>query len=379
MSKTDKELLMHKRPKSVLSKECAVSTGSTLLNLACTDRPDVGFMKGGYYFLVGDSTSGKTWLSMTCFAEAARNSAFKDYEFVFDNVEDGAQMDVEFYFGKEVARRMIAPSYDKKGNSVHSTTVQSFYYHITKLLKAGKKIIYALDSQDALTSDSANDKFEEQRDAYEKGKDKVGSYGDGKAKIHSENIRGVLSLLKKTGSILVVIGQTRDNVATMSFEKKTRSGGKALKFYANLEMWTSVVGRIKKTVRGHKREVGVLSQVEVRKNRVTGKVGKDRSAVLPIYNGLGIDDVGSCVDFLIEERHWRKIKKKKGEEAEEEEAEGSKVRYDASDLMFEGTRNEIVRYVEAEDLESKLIKATTMVWHQIEEECQPTDRKRRYE
>jgi hypothetical protein len=56
--------------------EGALSTGSTLLNLACSDRPDAGYFKGAYYYLVGDSQAGKTWLLLSCFAEACRNPQF---------------------------------------------------------------------------------------------------------------------------------------------------------------------------------------------------------------------------------------------------------------------------------------------------------------
>ena len=100
------KMLTAKRPKILLDRESALSSGSTLLNLACTDHPDFAFMKGGYYYLVGDSMSGKTWTSLTCFAEACLNPAFKNYQLIFDDVEGGAKMDVEYYFGKEVARRM---------------------------------------------------------------------------------------------------------------------------------------------------------------------------------------------------------------------------------------------------------------------------------
>ena len=42
-----------------------LSTGSTLLNLACTGKTHAGFLPGYYYFIVGDSVSGKSFLSLT--------------------------------------------------------------------------------------------------------------------------------------------------------------------------------------------------------------------------------------------------------------------------------------------------------------------------
>ena len=355
-----KQALLTKRAKPALSKENAISTGSTLLNLACTDHPAYGFRKGGYYYLVGDSTSGKTWLSLSCFAEAASNPAFKDYRFIFDDVEGGALMNVEHYFGKEVARRMTLPAV-VDGIPVCSDTVEDFYYNITDALKVGKPFIYVLDSQDALDSHAAGEKFEKRKEAHRKGVDSAGSYGDGKAKIHSENIRHVLSGLRKTGSILIIIGQTRDNLG-MGFEQKTRAGGRALRFYANLEIWTSLALKIKKSVRGKDRTIGVNCQAEVKKNRVTGKVGKDRIVKIPIYYDYGIDDIGSCVDYLVAEKHW----KKNGQ------------RIEADELLFTGLRTKLIQYIEEEGLEHQVRKITGKLWRTIEEECH-LPRKKRYE
>jgi RecA/RadA recombinase len=368
-----KKALLLKRERPVMSAEGALSTGSTLLNLACTDHPDLGFLKGGYYYLVGDSTSGKTWLSLTCFAEATINKAFKDYRLIFDDVEGGALMDVEYYFGKEVARRMESPSMRGK-IPVFSDTVESFYYHLADLIKDGCPFIYVLDSQDSLTSDSSSKKFAAQKGAAEKGEEAAGSYGDGKAKYHSEHIRHVLAGLRKTKSILIIIGQTRDNLG-FGFETKTRSGGRALRFYANLEIWTSVGGKILKYVRGKERTVGVKCLAEVKKNRVTGKIGKDRMVQVPIYYGLGIDDVGSCVDYLILEEHWKKAKAEGGEDSTTKK--GKKI-IDAHDLLFQGTRGQIIGYIEEEGLEKKVRELTAKVWSEVEAECEP-NRKRRYE
>lgn len=331
------------------------------MNLACSDNPNNGFFQGHYYYLVGDSASGKTWTTLTCFAEAMRNPDFKDYRLIFDDVENGAQMDVAFYFGKAVARRLEAPAYRKKHRPVFSRTIEEFYHHIFLAIEQGDPFIYVLDSQDALTSEAATTKFSKQRTAMLTGEKAAGSYGDGKAKYHSEHLREVLQGLRRTKSILIVIGQTRDNLG-FGFEKKTRSGGKALRFYATLEIWTSVANKIRRNVRGKDRTIGLVCQAEVRKNRITGKIGKDRAVEIPIYYGFGIDDVGSCVDYLVAEKHWLKEDKQ----------------IDAKELLFKGKRNELIQHIEEEGLEDRVRQLTGEVWNKIEAECQPV-RKRRYE
>ena len=351
--------LLSPTPVRVINSECAVSTGSTLLNLACSDHPRVGFLMGGYYYLVGDSASGKTFLSLTCFAEACINPAFDNYRLIFDDVEGGALMNIRKFFGKAVEDRMEPPSL-QKGFPVMSDTVESFYYHLYDALKGDRPFIYVLDSQDALTSDASDDKFQKRKNASESGEEAAGSYGDGKAKFHSEHLRLVLSKIRKKKCILIIIGQTRDNLG-FGFEKKTRSGGRALRFYANLEIWSSVAGKLKRLVRGRERTLGSKCLVELRKNRITGKIGKDRSVVLPIYYDFGVDNVGSCVDFLVKEKHWKK-------------ASGT---IEAPEVGASGTRSAIIQHIENRGMEKLLIKTTATVWRQIEAECSTT-RKSRY-
>lgn len=362
-----KKILLAKRDKPFLSPESAVSSGSTLLNLACTDRPDVAFVKGGYYLMCGDSEAGKTWLALNILAEASINPAFDNYKLVFDDVEGGALMDLERYFGKELKRRIQSPAKDKHG-PVNSDTVQSLYYHIADLIDEGDPFIYVCDSQDALDSDEAIKKFSKQKKADEEEEEAKGSYGDGKAKYHSQHLRTVLGGAKKLKSIIIFLSQTRDNIGFGSmFDPKVRSGGKAMKFYAHLEIWLSVKSRLKRKVRGKDRSVGIRAKAEIKKNRFTGKGGKDRHVFIPIYHDYGIDDLGSCVDYLIGEGHWEEIDK-----------ENKKPVYDAHDIMFQGTRDKIIHYIEGENLENRVRKIVAKVWREIEAECE-VQRKKRYD
>lgn len=358
-TKDIKNKLRKKKKKRKLTAKDFLSTGSTLLNLACTGKPHCGFAKGKYYFIVGDSVSGKTFLSLTCLAEASINPNFDDYRFIYDNVEDGALMDFEKFFGKAVARRVEPPEYDEIHDGfVHSTTIEEFYYHVDDALKKDKPFIYILDSMDGLSSEQEKDKFEDTKKAYRKGRETTGSYGDGKAKKNSSGIRQLLSPLRKTGSILIIISQTRDNMG-FGFEKKTRSGGHALKFYACLEMWSSVKKKITKAIRDKSRQLGNECLIKVKKNRI---IGKERSIVIPIYHSFGFDDVGSCVDYLIDEEHWR--------------VKGNKIL--AKEFDFVGSKEKLIQYIENEGMEKDLRDIVGDVWTEIEEACN-VKRKRRYE
>jgi len=343
------------RRKSGISQKDLLSTGSTLLNIACSGRHNGGFVKGHYFYIVGDSASGKTFLTWTCLAEASINSAFDDYRFIMDDVEGGSLMSIKKFFGERVAERVEAPM--KGGRS--SQTVEDFYYNIDDALRDGRPFIYILDSMDALDSEDAEKKFLQQKNASRRkrtpGTDKeekvAGSYGDGKAKKNSQNIRRVVNRLKDTGSILIIISQTRDNIGfTSRFEPKTRGGGKALKFYASHEIWSSIKMRIKRKVNGKDRKIGIICRCDVKKNRLTGE---EATVEIPIYTSFGIDDVGACVDFLIEEGHW---------------TERMKV-INATEFDFSGKRETLIRHIEKNGLEKELRILVTDVWEEIKQGC----------
>ena len=123
--------LLRKTEVETIKPSDLLSSGSTLLNLAATGRIDGCFLKGHYFFYCGDTDSGKTFIGLTCFAEASINKAFDNYRFIYDAPEGGALMDIEKFFGKRVAERLESPS--EKGAS---ETVEEMYFNIDDALKA---------------------------------------------------------------------------------------------------------------------------------------------------------------------------------------------------------------------------------------------------
>lgn len=365
IKKTAEQVLKLARRKPIaeppIDVDCGLSTGSTLLNLACSNSPEIGFLPGRYYFLVGDSASGKTFLSLTCFAEACINPVFDEYRLIYDDVEGGNLFDIRKLFGKRVAKRLEPPRI-VDGEPVYSDTIEEFYYHIDDQIKEGRPFIYVLDSMDGLSSEQEVEKFQETKDADRKGRQVAGSYGDGKAKMNSARLRQLLSPLRQSGSILIVINQTRDNLG-FGFEKKTRSGGHALRFYASLEMWSSIRARWTKTINGKKRQVGVIAQVQIKKNRLTGS---GHTIELPIHHTYGIDDIGSCIKFLLEEGRWKKS--------------GAKILPDGLvDKSFDGmTERRLIRHIEENHLEDDLRDLVGEQWMSIESSMD-LGRKPRYE
>lgn len=270
-----------------------VPTGSTLFNLACSGKPDGAFIPGSMVSIVGDSASGKTVLSLSCFAEMARLPAFDDYRFIYRDAEAALQIDLKQMFGTKAAARI-------ERDDREIDTVEDFEDDVLKKIADGRPFIYVLDSFDAI-SDEAEQKFIRTRErakakAEAAGKEAKGSYGTMKAKGASKLFRNVVRALKKTKSLLIVISQTRANLDPMSFEKKTYSGGRAIKFYATHQAWLAVNANIVRELDKIKRVVGTRCAFKVSKNKLTGRL---RSGTSTVYYDYGLDDIGSIVDWLV--------------------------------------------------------------------------------
>lgn len=336
-----------------------ISTGSALLNLALSDKANGGFLPGKVVNVIGDSSSGKTFQCLTLLAEATHNPVFDDYLLIYDDAEAASEFNLVKLFGQKTADRILPPSldYDEPG---HSQTMMDFQSSVRRLLKGDKPIIYIQDSFDALTTDQELKHAEDLEDAHDKGKEAKGTYGMEKAKHASILLRLLAGEVKKTASLIVIISQTRDNIDPMSFQRKTRAGGKALYFYCSYEMWLAVAGKLSTKVNGRNHVQGVVSRTKITKNKFHGKI---KEVDLPIYYDLGVDDVGACVDFLIREGWWRKS--------------GSGM-VKATELRLELTRVKLIKAIEEKSFIDRLHMITEEAWLSIEEKLK-LDRKPRYE
>jgi len=340
-------------------------TGSTLLNLNCADNPFGGFGLGRMVNLIGDSSSGKTLITLTMFAEMSLQKRWKDYDLYFDDAEAALGFDLKHLFGKRMAERVDTDTFQ-------SNTIQRVYGNIQSLLKEGSPFVYVIDSWDALTSEEEMQRAERyMKDKKDRKKNEEGgSYGVDKAKLTSQLLRVITGDLKNTESVLIIISQTRDNLG-WGFSTKSRSGGRALKFFASHEGWLSIIRSIKK----RERAVGVECQFELTKNKLTGK--QFRRCPLHIFYEYGVDNIGTNVDFLIENNFWKAVKEK-----EREKKRGVKKNKASKILIpewkFEGSRVKLIDYIEEQELEQELIDMVTEKYWAIEE-TMSINRKRKYE
>ena len=107
-----------------------------------------------------------------------------------------------------------------------------------------------------------------------------------------------------------------------------------------------------------KLSTGVNVIARISKNKLTGK---ERYAYFPIYYDYGIDDIGSSVDFLVDSKHWTKVK-------------GT---IDASEFGYTGNRAGLIEHIERNNLEVSMKNLMGQRWNNIEEMFR-IDRKSKY-
>lgn len=282
-----------------------VSSGCALMDCALGG----GFALGRVANIVGDRSSGKTLLAM----EICTNFAMAYPDGWIRYAESEAAFDLEYAeaLGAPVDRIIFNDNPDlvnikrKKKKKVDGDddddtptkpstvaapmeTVEDWHadleYHLNKHPK--RVGLYIVDSLDALS-----DEAEQGRDFDE------GSYGGTKPKQIGKIFRTLATQLEAQGVLLVVISQIRDKLNVTFGETKTRSGGKALDFYASHIVWLAEIQKMDKTIDGIKRITGVKVEAYVKKN----KVGLPfRRARYPILFGYGIDDMTSSAEWIIE-------------------------------------------------------------------------------
>lgn len=111
------------------------------------------------------------------------------------------------------------------------------------------------------------------------------------AKMMSRHLRVITAVASKTNTCIIYINQTRDNLMTFGYGKKTvTTGGKALPFYASVRLEVKVISKIK----GKNDDIiGNNLRIRAEKN----KCGLPfRSGDISLYFESGIDVIGDILD-----------------------------------------------------------------------------------
>lgn len=255
-----------------------IPSGCTLLDLVLGG----GWAEGRIANIIGDKSAGKTLLAI----EAAANFALKYPKGRIMYRESEAAFDIPY--AKSLGMPVHRVDFD-----VRLDTVEDMFEDLKRQVKIKTPGLYIVDSLDALS-----DREEQDRDI-----DK-GTYGTGKSRRMSELFRRLAREVEESRITVMIISQIRDKIGAMFGRKITRTGGRAMDFYASQTIWLSHLGAINKTIGKVKRPVGLDIRAKCDKNKVGLPL---RECDFTLRFAYGIDDLTSSVEWLREVGHLKDI------------------------------------------------------------------------
>lgn len=273
-------------PKTTSLASPDLSLGSDLMDLYISGQIGKAVSPGMYVWFHGPSGSGKSFHAKVMMAEAANSPIYENHRFVIFDGENGSNFDCEKFFGRRLADRL---------EPLEVESLDHLYDAMDEIVKEPSIII--VDSWDSWLPHDAVKKLDKDRKKRAEGKDIDGDYGMVHGKIHSNRLRLLVPKLVKSNSILVGISQHRDNInrANAYAPKDVVPGGRALKFWAHIEIETQIGSKIKKEVNKIEVPIGDEIHVKVIKNRVNGLRLTFKEEFYPT---LGIDNIGTTLAWL---------------------------------------------------------------------------------
>ena len=254
-----------------------ISTGSTMLDLAISNRPNGGIGVGKITELNGLEGSGKSLIGSHLLASTQRKDGIAVY------------IDTESAVSQEFLRAIGVNT--KNMLYVHLETVEEIFDTIetivTKIRESNKdKLVTIL--VDSLAA--ASTKVEMDADF-----DKDG-WATAKAIIISKAMRKITQMIARQKVALVFTNQLRQKLGVMFGDPWTTSGGKALPFHSSTRVRFKNAGQIKDKSNN---TIGIKIKGQVIKNRLGPPM---RMAEFPLYFDTGIADFDSWLTTMKEHK-----------------------------------------------------------------------------
>ena len=225
-----------------------------------------GFPRGRIVEIYGPESSGKTSIALHAIAEAQKQggiAAFIDAEHAFDR----------FYasrLGVDTDQLLIS----QPDNGEQALEIAE------SLIRSSAIDIIVIDSVAALTPKAEIEG--------EMGDNKVGL----QARLMSQALRKLTSVIDKTGTVCIFINQLREKIGVMFGNPETTAGGNALKFYASIRLDIRRVSQLK----DGDTLIGSNVRVKVVKNKVAPPF---RKAEFDLYFDRGIDHAAEIFDLAV--------------------------------------------------------------------------------
>ncbi len=253
-----------------------ISTGSSLLDLAISNRANGGLPVGRITEITGMEASGKSLIAAHLLANTQKMGGLAVY------IDTENAMNEEFLtaIGMDISKMLY----------IQLEAVEDIFEVIENIILKVKEsdknrlVSIAVDSVAAATT-----KIEQAQDY-----DKEG-WATSKAIVLSKGMRKITQLIGRERVCLVFTNQLREKLGVMFGDKYTTSGGKAIQFHASCRLRLKAAGQIKAKVNGKEQVIGIKTKAKVVKNRMGPPL---REAEFNIYFESGIDDFGGWLQVL---------------------------------------------------------------------------------
>ena len=250
-----------------------ISTGSSILDLAISNRPNGGIAVGRITEINGLESSGKSLIGTHILAETQKKGGLA----VYIDTETSVSREWLETIGIDVQNLLY----------LHVETVEDIFECIenivTKIRESDRDRLVTI-LVDSLAA--ASTKVEMEADF-----DKDG-WATAKAIVISKAMRKITQMIGRERVALVFTNQLRQKLGVMFGDPWTTSGGKALPFHSSTRIRLKNMGQIKDT---KKNTLGMKARAQIIKNRLGPPL---RHADFNLYFDSGIDDKGSWLQVL---------------------------------------------------------------------------------
>jgi len=250
-----------------------ISTGSSMLDLAISNRPHGGLPVGKMVEFNGLEGTGKSLLSAHVVADTQKKGGVA----VVIDTENSAAPEFWKSLGVNLSKLLY----------VQCETVEDIFEKMEQMISIVRKsnkdriLTIIVDSVAA-----ASTKVELESDH---GKD---GYATGKSIIISKAMRKITTMIGRQKVLIIFTNQLRQNLNAMAFgDKYIVSGGKALAYHCSVRVRLNNTGKLKKD----EEVIGNVCKAVVVKNRMGPP---QRQANFDIYFDSGIADYSSWVKVL---------------------------------------------------------------------------------
>ena len=337
-----------------------IPSGITLLDLACTDTLD-GFCPSGHAVnSIGDRNAGKTMQALASMAETFhRYGNMFDYKFL--DAENAYCFKTAELFGSKFAKALEVIPVPLDVGWCTQTLASKMINWMKK-----KPQYFVIDSMDQLRTKTEYENDEEEI---------VGGALALRAVANKYLLRKITGRLASTKSFLIYLSQASEafKPGMGGFVPKTRGGGKALGFYAFIELWLSKGGQIKVG----DRKIGDWTIAKTARSKANGKACE---VWFPIFPAYGIDDVRTNLEWLYDEgvikptvaKTDKKVYETADSKKEEKDEDGKKKKtmheYDLRKIGIDYVGKDGCLYVEQNSLVAEIVKAVKAKWDANEQD-----------